>query len=1055
MAGHDSHQRRRTGSEYTQQSTRYAKTNDFKISDAANLVMATWNCGGLTKIKKDLVSKLNQDIVCMTETHGWRDNDPAWIYSDMPEKTDSYSGTALVVGKRLSGYVIASGSIGSRIVYCRLRGTSCNLFIIGVYIPQRRRTNPDQNDIYEQLETLLLKVKPRDCIILMGDFNSRLARDIEGRVGHWSIHNRSDSGGERLLDIMEKIPMRCVSTQFQPRRNHNNATFMNIQPGKAPSQIDHILVSSRWYTAVRSCRTKWGISIDAYGRKYDHALIQMNFKIRLRREKPSTRRDFTALKNADVKNAYAECIEANFNSKPRPDDVNGQWTRLTTTLQNAQQTLPSKKKRKGRKWETSEQTYQLAQERSKNWPNMNAHDRKILNKQISRSARDDYRRYVDSLVHDIERENSVGNSTEVFRLAKSLSANQNRNLHIQPAIDQEGSPITSTEQQQDEWANFLEKKFAARDGETEVNLQQTEDETLPPDITLDEVKACVHKLKPNKSPGPDSIPVEQYKASDQATIELHCLLLNIWKEECTPDGFVLADMMMMYKKKCKNDRANYRALGLLNHGYKIFAMVLLLRIMPIITPKLSDMQSGFRKGRGCRDNILMLVMTVQKMLEDAEDESKCRGILTYIDFTAAFDSILHSYLLNALVEYGVPLKYCRLVKAIYDSAEIRVRLQEPGGARSYSRNVSISRGVIQGDIPSPICFLVALDKLLKDHGHLNSGIHLSDTLFISSMEYADDAVLPDESIESASNRLTNLDLMAQEDAGMKISIAKTKAQHIRPRPKVSETTEDDVQNLPADRRFKFECDKCGMTYPSKHGLAVHKGRRFCKGRRTAKKPSRKGTVADRIITKMKVEKHQATYEKVTIGAEELENVYSFVYLGAEIPSDGDPIIPVKHRCDVAWGRWGDYRKALMPAKLPVDLRIRLYKSLIVSTMTYSSEAWKFTDQAVRKINGVNSKMLSLITKRSIHEEARTPTFDVVDSIKARRWEYLGHILRMDQNRALRRFVTELSPESAPYKQGSLMSETPFQNAAEMIQAAEDRKLWRSMGRSMRKRVDNE
>ena len=251
-----------------------------------------------------------------------------------------------------------------------------------------------------------------------------------------------------------------------------------------------------------------------------------------------------------------------------------------------------------------------------------------------------------------------------------------------------------------------------------------------------------------------------------------------------------------------------------------------------------------------------------------------------------------------------------------------------------------------------ICFLVALDILLKDHGHLNSGIHLTDTLFINSMEYADDAVLPDDSAESASNRLTNLDLMAQEDAGMKISITKTKAQHIRARPKVSVTTEEDVRSLPADRRFKFECDKCGMTYPSKHGLAVHQGR-WCKNRRTAKKPSRKCTVADRIITQMKVEQHQATYEKVKIGAEELENVYSFVYLGAEIPSDGDPLIPVKHRCDVAWGRWGDYRKALMPAKLPVGLRIRLYKSLIVSTMSSSSEAGQITDKVAKKVNGVN------------------------------------------------------------------------------------------------------
>ena len=66
---------------------------------------------------------------------------------------------------------------------------------------------------------------------------------------------------------------------------------------------------------------------------------------------------------------------------------------------------------------------------------MNVHERKNLNKQISSSARNDYRSHVQDIVQDIERENSVGNSSEVFRLARSLSANQNRNLHIQPAVD--------------------------------------------------------------------------------------------------------------------------------------------------------------------------------------------------------------------------------------------------------------------------------------------------------------------------------------------------------------------------------------------------------------------------------------------------------------------------------------------------------------------------------------------------------------------------------------------------------------------------------------------
>ena len=203
-------------------------------------------------------------------------------------------------------------------------------------------------------------------------------------------------------------------------------------------------------------------------------------------------------------------------------------------------------------------------------------------------------------------------------------------------------------------------------------------------------------------------------------------------------------------------------------------------------------------------------------------------------------------------------------------------------------------------------------------------------------------------------------------------------------------------------------------------------------------------VADRIITQMKVEQHQVTYDKVKIGNEDLENVYRFVYLGAEIPSDGDPEIPVKHRCDIVWGRFSEYQKTLMATKLPFDMRTRLFNSLIAFSMTYSCEAWMMTPKINQKVNGVNSKMLSLITNRSIHDEAKTPTFDIENHIMDCRWDYLGHILRMDPNRALRRFLLELSLREALYTKGSLLSDSNFQTVGEMIEAAEDRDRWRIM-----------
>ena len=55
-----------------------------------------------------------------------------------------------------------------------------------------------------------------------------------------------------------------------------------------------------------------------------------------------------------------------------------------------------------------------------------------------------------------------------------------------------------------------------------------------------------------------------------------------------------------------------------------------------------------------------------------------------------------------------------------------------------------------------------------------------------------------------------------------------------------------------------------MTYPTQNGLSTHKGQ-WCKKRKTAKKPSRKGTVADRIVQKWKRKELQRTYPNVKIG----------------------------------------------------------------------------------------------------------------------------------------------------------------------------------------------
>ena len=93
-------------------------------------------------------------------------------------------------------------------------------------------------------------------------------------------------------------------------------------------------------------------------------------------------------------------------------------------------------------------------------------------------------------------------------------------------------------------------------------------------------------------------------------------------------------------------------------------------------------------------------------------------------------------------------------------------------------------------------------------------------------------------------------------------------------------------------------------------------------------------------------------------------------------------------------------------------------------------------------------MTAQITGRSIHDEAANPTFNIVDFVMKQRWEYLGHILRMDVHRATRRFLLELSPSEPPYIKGSLLADIPNRTVNEMIEAASDRDQWRTLRSQM-------
>ena len=130
---------------------------------------------------------------------------------------------------------------------------------------------------------------------------------------------------------------------------------------------------------------------------------------------------------------------------------------------------------------------------------------------------------------------------------------------------------------------------------------------------------------------------------------------------------------------------------------------------------------------------------------------------------------------------------------------------------------------------------------------------------------------------------------------------------------------------------------------------------------------------DRTARNKKRIEQQKALPRVECEGNPIDNVWSFKYLGAQFRADGDNMIDVKARIAKAMRTAGQMCNIWTSRHVSLRLKIRLYKAAVCSQLTYGSEVWELTDEATKAINGANSRMMSRITGKSIHEEASPST----------------------------------------------------------------------------------
>ena len=170
---------------------------------------------------------------------------------------------------------------------------------------------------------------------------------------------------------------------------------------------------------------------------------------------------------------------------------------------------------------------------------------------------------------------------------------------------------------------------------------------------------------------------------------------SIWQSEEVPKDWRKQLVIPLHKKGAYDDCDNFRGIALLSVPGKVFCRVIQCRLKEKANQMLRENQCGFRKGRGCADQLFSLRM----LMEQAREFHKPL-FLCFVDLKKAYDSVNRDALWSVLQErYRLPPKLVHILKALHQETQ--------GAVRAYGRvseEFLIRNGVQQGDVLAPTLF---------------------------------------------------------------------------------------------------------------------------------------------------------------------------------------------------------------------------------------------------------------------------------------------------------------------------------------------------------------
>ena len=939
--------------------------------------MASWNVRTLqdndnnperrTAVISKVLDKYSIDIAALSETRipgngQLKEKGYTYFWIGRPESETRSAGVGFAIKNSIAANLNQKPvGVNERLMTLRIPLTKEKYAtFISAYAPTLTNSDEAKEKFYEELRSILLKIPPNDNIFLLGDFNARVGNESTAwpKVLGKHLCGKMNTNGLLLLSLCSEFRLSITNSHFQ-LPNRLKGTWRHPR-SKHWHTLDYVITRQTYQCHVNITRAHRGTECWS-----DHRLVRSKFNMvspkKPRRKKPTIRKklDIVKLENPQLKENFAEEIEKAMDSCIISDDIETSWKALRDTIYDTSANLLGFVKRKHQDWfdENDQETSLLIK-------TMHQSHLQYMNNKRSKKLKKQYYSTKTSVQKRLRHLKDAWWKTKAEELQKAADSNNTKKFYdllkkvygpltstSGPLLSADGKKLLTDETEiLQRWAEHF-SEVLNRDSAADPDvINQIKQSPVIPEldrfINVSEVKDASKKFAKGKQSGQDGTPAEVFEAGGMPLLKKLTELLNkIWKSGQVPQNFKDASIVSLFKKGKRSLCDNYRGISLLSVAGKILARVILRRLNDHVTDVVySESQCGFRKGRGTTDMIFCL-----RQLQEKAREHKSPLYMAFIDLTKAFDTVPRSALWTVLEKLGVPPKMRNVIISLHEGMEAQVI-----HSGKVSDAFKVENGTKQGCVLAPILFALYFAVMLKtalQNNNFGVPVCFRTTGGLFNIRRF--------TAKTKTSLVKICELLFADDCAL-VSHSIVELQAI-------------VDS------FSKACKSFGLTISVKKTEIVYQ--------------SPPNTPEDCPCS-------------ITVDGKPLKVPKNFCYLGSTINNKATLDDEIKARISKASSAFGRLQQRLWKTHdVSLLTKIMVYKSVVISSLLYSSETWTLYRPHINMLDAFHMRMLrslcnvtwkDKITNHEILTKCKIPGIEAF-LIKAQlRWA--GHVVRMKEDR---------------------------------------------------------